>query len=377
MSSNEHPDASKLPVTSRRLSSIRPARDLTLGGVPKKTFTPVIPSRNNERATKSANASNTRNFKYKMMIRCSQYYIINYIINSCAIFYYHVIQFSKSISLLYFKSTINPVSAEPSKKEILKEKTTLSKETRQNRNLKQHSNLSTSSRNVTSQPTVFSFRKNRETVADAKMFTRGSSDKVTVKTEEMDIDSFENAYSDDEDSSNNASFTFNENTRTLPIQLPLSRCRKGKEKSILVKQEDSATKSKLTDDITPAQILVKESTKCDNGSLLLIQLPDMLPLIAQASPSEDTTEENKTNLSSLRNAKDGLIGKLQIHRSGKTSLVIGNIPYKLRSGTRCDFLQDLASIKAMENDGYVINLGPIKHRLVCTPDVEKLLKSLP
>ncbi|EDV22244.1 expressed hypothetical protein [Trichoplax adhaerens] len=241
-------DASKLPVTSRRLSSIRPARDLTLGGVPKKTFTPVIPSRNNERATKSANASNTS----------------------------------------------------PPKKKSLRKRP---------RCPKRH--------------------------------------------------------------------TFNENTRTLPIQLPLSRCRKGKEKSILVKQEDSATKSKLTDDITPAQILVKESTKCDNGSLLLIQLPDMLPLIAQASPSEDTTEENKTNLSSLRNAKDGLIGKLQIHRSGKTSLVIGNIPYKLRSGTRCDFLQDLASIKAMENDGYVINLGPIKHRLVCTPDVEKLLKSLP
>ncbi|XP_074648887.1 DNA-directed RNA polymerase III subunit RPC4-like [Tubulanus polymorphus] len=190
-----------------------------------------------------------------------------------------------------------------------------------------------------------------------------------------------------------------EDKSMIPIKLPL--CASSKEEVMEIKKEkkpiiDSAVKveeqstedntttavKQMTQAMKPSQItpaeLFTNSEKSEEGELLFIQLPDVLPgtpaSIGLDSDKKDRNEDvNKGT--SLKDFHDGSVGKIVIHKSGKTCLVLGNMTLDLATGTPCSFLQELVAVKINHDrtNGNMIELGSVQHRLTCTPNFEQLL----
>ncbi|KAL2736619.1 DNA-directed RNA polymerase III subunit RPC4 [Vespula maculifrons] len=124
-------------------------------------------------------------------------------------------------------------------------------------------------------------------------------------------------------------------------------------------------------------------------SYMLMQFPDCLPGLesnddanppkpkhandmAQEKDSKENTKKNYCTLSSL---KAGMLGKLQILKSGKARLCIGENNLIVDIGSNLSFRQDLlaAKLDTVKLNGELINLGTINNTLVCSPDWESML----
>ncbi|KAM9558182.1 DNA-directed RNA polymerase III subunit RPC4 isoform 1-T1 [Salvelinus alpinus] len=72
---------------------------------------------------------------------------------------------------------------------------------------------------------------------------------------------------------------------------------------------------------------------------------------------------------------EGFLGKLQIRKSGKVQLVLGDITMDVSEGAAFSFLQQLVSVRLSEGlTGDMSILGNIKNKLVCSPDFQALLQ---
>nr|CAB3265033.1 DNA-directed RNA polymerase III subunit RPC4 [Phallusia mammillata] len=129
--------------------------------------------------------------------------------------------------------------------------------------------------------------------------------------------------------------------------------------------------------------------------LVVFQLPDVLPGIVPSREDEKIhvkqepgtqkkdgnktkdKEEEKCDLASL---SEGKIGKIQVLKSGKCRLILGNVVLNLKTGVSSCFSEELISVKLPPEDspsdikGHVSVLGSVDHKLICCPDIESLLK---
>jgi len=122
--------------------------------------------------------------------------------------------------------------------------------------------------------------------------------------------------------------------------------------------------------------------------LLFMQFPDVLPIKPLShednmpNDNEDSpkssliskSEEERQNFS-FNNVSEGCIGKLVIHKSGRVRMLLGNTSLHVEMGTPCGFLQDLVAIHLEEDRKEMICLGHIDHRIICVPDYEELIGS--
>ncbi|XP_051524668.1 DNA-directed RNA polymerase III subunit RPC4-like [Myxocyprinus asiaticus] len=133
---------------------------------------------------------------------------------------------------------------------------------------------------------------------------------------------------------------------------------------------------------------------CKEEELLFIQLPDSLPgqpptsdarptktevqssdgqaMLQKTETQEESQEENSCCLKDLQ---EGLVGKMLLRKSGKVQLILGNITLDVALGTPCAFLQELVSVNTEGRRGDMSVLGHIKHKLVCSPDFQSLLEN--
>ncbi|XP_075300882.1 LOW QUALITY PROTEIN: DNA-directed RNA polymerase III subunit RPC4 [Opisthocomus hoazin] len=147
-------------------------------------------------------------------------------------------------------------------------------------------------------------------------------------------------------------------------------------------------------DVSAAELLRGLSLSPEE-ELLFLQLPDTLPgqppthdakpvktelqndegqvvVVKQEKSQEARQAENTCTLADL---PEGQVGKLLIRRSGKVQLVLGKVTLDVTMGTPCSFLQELVSVGIGDNrTGEMIVLGHVKHKLVCSPDFEALLE---
>ncbi|KAM4677584.1 DNA-directed RNA polymerase III subunit RPC4 [Discoglossus pictus] len=129
-------------------------------------------------------------------------------------------------------------------------------------------------------------------------------------------------------------------------------------------------------------------------NLFFLQLPDTLP----GQPPTQDSRPTKTEVQSedghtllvkdkgqegqtaedtctLRDVTEGQIGKLVMRKSGKVQLVLGKVTLDVSMGTSCSFLQELVSVSVGEaRAGEMMVLGHVQHKLVCSPDFESLLE---
>ncbi|XP_043967197.1 DNA-directed RNA polymerase III subunit RPC4 isoform X2 [Gambusia affinis] len=128
--------------------------------------------------------------------------------------------------------------------------------------------------------------------------------------------------------------------------------------------------------------------------LFFIQLPDSLPgqpptkehktvktevqsedgqsVLLKTEPQDEEAEDNSCNLKDLR---EGVVGKMLVRKSGRVQLILGQVTLDVSLGTSCSFLQELVSVQAAEKTGNLTVLGNVRHKMVCSPDFESLLES--
>jgi len=100
------------------------------------------------------------------------------------------------------------------------------------------------------------------------------------------------------------------------------------------------------------------------------------PMSVEEASSEQSAAEGKPKVQkklSLKDASEGYIGKLQLLKSGKARLLLGDVSLDVTVGTPCGFLQDVVSVHTENERSEMICLGHVKQRLICTPDFEHLL----
>lgn len=105
--------------------------------------------------------------------------------------------------------------------------------------------------------------------------------------------------------------------------------------------------------------------------LFFIQLPSVLPINSPhvVMEDEDLTKPSIESgfKSTLSNYPTSKIGKLQVYKSGKVMLKIGDISFHVSTGMPCNFLQEVAVIS--EKSGKYYQLGDITKRMVCYPKI--------
>ncbi|XP_027035228.2 DNA-directed RNA polymerase III subunit RPC4 isoform X1 [Tachysurus fulvidraco] len=141
--------------------------------------------------------------------------------------------------------------------------------------------------------------------------------------------------------------------------------------------------------------LLQAWSHCKEEELLFMQLPDSLP---GQPPSSDTRptkttvqsedgqnvlqktegqqeEDEEENSCHLKELQEGLVGRLLVRKSGRVQLVLGNVTLDVALGTSCAFFQELVSVSSEGRRGDMTVLGHIKHKLVCSPDFKALLEN--
>ena len=108
-----------------------------------------------------------------------------------------------------------------------------------------------------------------------------------------------------------------------------------------------------------------------NPGAILFQLPSDLPLSGLRSREADSTDDGGVK----RHLSDGRIGKLQIYKSGKVCLKMGEVVLDVTCGTPWLFHQQLVAINVREDDGHCVFLGDVKKRALCTVNVLQLLQN--
>jgi len=75
----------------------------------------------------------------------------------------------------------------------------------------------------------------------------------------------------------------------------------------------------------------------------------------------------------LHEADPGYMGKLQIHKSGKMYLVLGDVKYDVIPGTQCHFRQEVLIVDSEQKSCHA--LGAVQERLICKLQTSSLLPS--
>ncbi|XP_067101150.1 DNA-directed RNA polymerase III subunit RPC4 isoform X1 [Osmerus mordax] len=140
--------------------------------------------------------------------------------------------------------------------------------------------------------------------------------------------------------------------------------------------------------------LFQDLSLSEREELLFIQLPDTIPgrpntaaasekPVKKDSKTEDKrSAHGKTHEATVRESvpvlsdfSEGFMGKLQIRKSGKVQLVLGDVTMDVSEGAAFSFLQQLVSVRISEGlAGDMCVLGNVHHKLVCSPDFEALLQ---
>ncbi|XP_060719961.1 DNA-directed RNA polymerase III subunit RPC4 [Tachysurus vachellii] len=140
--------------------------------------------------------------------------------------------------------------------------------------------------------------------------------------------------------------------------------------------------------------LFRQLSVSEKEELLFIQLPDTIPAPKKAAKSEKSGKKcdvedkrashtrtqdpgEKEAAPVLSDFTEGYIGKVQIRKSGKVQLVIGDVTLDVSEGAAFSFLQQLVCVRLTEGlTGDLTVLGDVRHKLVCSPDFQTLLKGV-
>ncbi|XP_020506957.1 DNA-directed RNA polymerase III subunit RPC4 [Labrus bergylta] len=151
----------------------------------------------------------------------------------------------------------------------------------------------------------------------------------------------------------------------------------------------------------PLAELLQDLSLSGREELFFMQLPDCMPGRAsgqkgdsalgstaeKAAKKEGKAEDKrpaylqaqeaagKESCPVLSQFPEGFLGKLQIRRSGKVELKLGDVVMDVSEGAAFSFLQQLVSVNLSDGrTGDMMVLGNVNHKLVLSPDFQALLR---
>lgn len=170
-----------------------------------------------------------------------------------------------------------------------------------------------------------------------------------------------------------------------PIRLPLNESQKIYQNTKILEEPEVSLPSQQ-DNKGP-----KPQGPLNPGDgLVFVQLPSILPKTGDwVGPNKDSIEvdENKPieagmkdkisgepdYSSNLQAIAPGHIGRLRRHKSGKMSLQLGNVIYKVNRGVECSFSQQVLAMDLEQQSCHFV--GSIKDSLICSLDVNSLFRN--
>uniref|UniRef100_A0A3B5A0W5 DNA-directed RNA polymerase III subunit RPC4-like n=1 Tax=Stegastes partitus TaxID=144197 RepID=A0A3B5A0W5_9TELE len=177
-----------------------------------------------------------------------------------------------------------------------------------------------------------------------------------------------------------------------PIQLPLCQ-------SSSFTKEPPSVQLPTPEKLTLGELL-QDLSLSGREELFFMQLPDCMPdracglkvdptqgsTVEKSAKKEGKLEDKRTAYLQAQEAvvkegcpvlsqfPEGLLGKLQIRKSGKVELKLGDIVMDVSEGAAFSFLQQLVSVRLSEGrTGDMMVLGNVHHKLVLSPDFQALL----
>ncbi|XP_075766775.1 DNA-directed RNA polymerase III subunit RPC4 [Pelodiscus sinensis] len=366
------------PITPGRLPSIR-SRDLTLGGVKKKTFTPNIISRKIKEEPKEA-VSIKKEKKERDRDRQRDGHGRGRgrpeVIQSHSIFEQGPAEMMKKKGT--WDKTVDMTDFGPSHIiNIKKEKRETDEETKQILRMLEKDDflddprLRNDIRNKPVQlPLAHSgwlFKEEGDDQEDIKPWVSSTD----IKEEKMEVDlpavKVKEEPRDEEDSEQPPAVTKPAPAKAPPSypqeisvaemlqQLSLSK----EEELVFLQLPDTLPGQPLTQDTKP----IKTEVQNEEGQLMVVM--------------QEKSQEGKQadHICTLADLPEGQVGKLLIRKSGRVQLALGRVTLDVTMGTPCSFLQELVSVGIGDSrTGEMIVLGHVKHKLVCSPDFESLLE---
>lgn len=146
------------------------------------------------------------------------------------------------------------------------------------------------------------------------------------------------------------------------------------------------------------EVIVKVDQEPSSNKLLFMQFPVLFPKFVSsqapaaenndivmtdespeaAKPDDKEDEKDEDNISTKPKApvgndlfpQEGRIGTLRRHKSGKLSMIIGDMEMEVSRGNECRFLQDIVVHSEEQNGAYLI--GQVGQRIVVTPDLSQM-----
>ncbi|XP_057688218.1 DNA-directed RNA polymerase III subunit RPC4 isoform X2 [Corythoichthys intestinalis] len=103
-----------------------------------------------------------------------------------------------------------------------------------------------------------------------------------------------------------------------------------------------------------------------------VQSEDGQSVLLKTESQEEKNEDDSCHLKDLR---EGYVGKMLVRKSGRVQLIMGQVTLDVSLGASCSFLQELVSVDTEGRTGDLTVLGNVKHKMVCSPDFESLLES--
>ncbi|XP_061120740.1 DNA-directed RNA polymerase III subunit RPC4 isoform X2 [Syngnathus typhle] len=182
--------------------------------------------------------------------------------------------------------------------------------------------------------------------------------------------------------------TLKNDAKLRPIQLPLCQTSTSSQEKRLLESPSSGLKTEYKGE-RPSLVEILHGL-CLSGEeeLFFMQLPDCMPVRAQKSeatfqkakekkPPHEKAQESPSVKSSpgLAEFSEGFLGKLQIRKSGKVEMKLGDIVMDITNGSALSFLQQLVSVNVSGGKtGDMTVLGNINHKLVVSPNFQTLLE---
>ncbi|XP_015234803.1 PREDICTED: DNA-directed RNA polymerase III subunit RPC4-like [Cyprinodon variegatus] len=117
---------------------------------------------------------------------------------------------------------------------------------------------------------------------------------------------------------------------------------------------------------------LQDLSVAEGEQMFFMQFPDGLPAAEEAAHGGRSEKEGK--LLQLHQLPEGFLGKLQIRKSGKVELKLGDVLLDVSEGAAFSFLQQLVSVRLTAGrTGNLVVLGNVQHKLVLSPDFQSLL----
>ncbi|XP_063689919.1 uncharacterized protein LOC134822662 isoform X1 [Bolinopsis microptera] len=155
-----------------------------------------------------------------------------------------------------------------------------------------------------------------------------------------------------------------------PVTLPINPRIDSKSKLSVGKKDTAVSDSHQ--ETTVAELLYRPPEDTTE-STYLFNLPDLFPVDMSKLDLDDKGEQADRK-ATIHELPEGYLGRLQILKSGRARLMVGDVPFDVNLNSKSGFLQEILCCQTQALDrGIVANIGTVPYALSVSPEFDQLI----